>query len=43
VIGAFFDVLVAQERIQQAEDLLGLAQRAPGGFTTRDCRKNIAG
>lgn len=28
VIGAFFDVLVAQERIQQAEDLLGLAQRA---------------
>lgn len=28
VIGAFFDVLVAQERVKQAEDLLGLAQRA---------------
>lgn len=27
VTGAFFDVLVAQERIQQAEDLLGLARR----------------
>lgn len=28
VIGAFFDALVAQERLQQAEDLLDLAQRA---------------
>lgn len=27
VTGAFFDVLVAQERIQQADDLLGLARR----------------
>jgi cobalt-zinc-cadmium efflux system outer membrane protein len=27
VTGAFFDVLVAQERIEQAEDLLGLARR----------------
>lgn len=27
-IGAFFEVLMAQERVQQAEDLLALAQRA---------------
>jgi len=35
VIGAFFDVLVAQERIQQAEDLLGLAQRASQAASRR--------
>ncbi|MBS0348203.1 MAG: TolC family protein [Proteobacteria bacterium] len=28
VVGAFFDVLVAQERVQQADDLLALAGRA---------------
>ena len=35
VIGAFFDVLVAQERIQQAEDLLSLAQRASQAASRR--------
>lgn len=35
VIGAFFDVLVAQERIQQAEDLLGLAQRSSQAASRR--------
>jgi cobalt-zinc-cadmium efflux system outer membrane protein len=28
VVGAFFDVLVAQERLQQTDDLVALAQRA---------------
>ena len=35
VIGAFFDVLVAQERVQQSEDLLGLAQRASQAASRR--------
>lgn len=35
VTGAFFDVLVAQERIQQAEDLLSLAQRASQAASRR--------
>ncbi len=35
VIGAFFDVLVAQERVQQAEDLLSLAQRASQAASRR--------
>ncbi|NHC08279.1 TolC family protein [Azonexus fungiphilus] len=35
VIGAFFDVLVTQERVQQAEDLLGLAQRASQAASRR--------
>ena len=35
VIGAFFDVLVAQERVQQAGDLLSLAQRASQAASRR--------
>ncbi|MDR3086790.1 MAG: TolC family protein [Azoarcus sp.] len=35
VIGAFFDVLVAQERVQQAGDLLGLAQHASQAASRR--------
>ncbi|MCH2220163.1 MAG: TolC family protein, partial [Dechloromonas sp.] len=35
VTGAFFDVLVAQERIQQAEDLLGLARRVTQAASRR--------
>ncbi len=35
VVGAFFDVLVAQERILQTEDLLGLAQRATQAASRR--------
>lgn len=39
VVGNFFDVLVAQERVLQTEDLLGLAQRA----TQAASRRVIAG
>ncbi len=39
VVGAFFDVLVAQERVQQAGDLYGIAQRA----TEAAARRVIAG
>jgi cobalt-zinc-cadmium efflux system outer membrane protein len=35
VVGAFFDVLVAQERVLQAEDLLGLAKRATQAASRR--------
>lgn len=35
VIATFFDVLVAQERVQQAEDLLSLAQRASQAASRR--------
>lgn len=39
VVGSFFDVLVAQERVRQVEDLLNLAQRA----TQAASRRVIAG
>jgi len=39
VVGAFFEVLVAQERVRQVEDLLNLAQRA----TQAASRRVIAG
>lgn len=35
VVGAFFDVLVAQERLQQVQDLLSLAQRATQAASRR--------
>lgn len=35
VVGTFFDVLVAQERVLQTEDLLGLAQRATQAASRR--------
>lgn len=39
VVGSFFDVLVAKERVRQVEDLLNLAQRA----TQAASRRVIAG
>ena len=42
VVGAFFDVLVAQERVLQAEDLLGLAKRATQAASRRVTAGKVA-